>query len=236
MVGTTTAFRFSSVLSKGINSSFKDGLHLGRRSKLQASPLNCAIKLYKFQLNARPLLTNCVTAASLSVLSDSVAQTIERKINESVNDDRNLNHSIRRSLWMALWGFTVSGLMCSYWLTWLASIFPAEGMGIGRALMKVSVNQVVMSPSLNVLFFSYTTYTRRDVSSVMPRAEFLKMKIKQDLVPTIKRSCLYWGSLQFLNFMYIPAQYTLLYTNVCFLLWTVYLSLVGFGKIRAQPK
>jgi len=132
---------------------------------------------------------------------------------------------------MSVWGFLISGLLCSYWFKLLNSIFPPEGLTLAGALKKVFVNQLIMSPGLNGLFFAFTTFTRPDIaSSESSRRAFLGRKLKQDLLPTIKKSCVYWGTIQLFNFLVVPQQYTLLFTNIGFLLWTIYLSLVGFRK------
>ena len=65
------------------------------------------------------------------------------------------------------------------------------------------------------------------------RRAFLRRKLDQDLVPTMKRSCVYWGSVQLVNFLYVPQRFTLLYTNIGFLIWTVYVSLVGYRQVKS---
>jgi len=132
---------------------------------------------------------------------------------------------------MALWGWLISGLLIHYWFVFLNGLFPAKGLTLVGALKKVGVNQVVMSPGLNSLFFAFTTYTRGDVDGGQKLA-FLKRKLAADLVPTIKRSCAYWGTIQLVNFLLIPPRFGVLYTNVGFLLWTTYISLVGYKKIE----
>jgi Na+/phosphate symporter len=186
--------------------------------------------LYKTALHKNPLVTNCITASSLCVLGDSVAQRIELSAATSI-EGKKTTHSFERSLWMAVWGLLVSGILCSLWLQWLETIFPSEGMTLMRAASKVVVNQIVMAPLVNSMFFAFITFTR-PLPSISTRKAYLTKRIKHDLWPTIKRSCAYWGSLHMINFMCIPPQFTILFVNACLLIWNVVISLIGFQKMQ----
>lgn len=204
---------------------------------LLLSPLH----YYNGLLSTQPLLTNCLTAATLAVVSDSVAQSVARQPARAAAAltapaaQLAPTHDFSRSAWMALWGFMVSGLVCSAWFAWLNSVFPVQGLTFGGALRKVCVNQAVMSPALNILFFTFTTFTRPDRTQVgVSRRALLHAKLAKDLVPTMKKSTVYWGSIQLVNFLCVPTMYTMLYTNVGFLIWTFYISLVGFRAVKVK--
>ena len=191
-----------------------------------------AIAAYRSALTAAPLITNCVTSSGLSVVSGAIAQKIERRDCPVPN---NPQHSISRSFWMSIWGFGFSGLILSHWFVILNSYFPADGLTLVGAVKKVFVNQLVLSTCLNTLFFIFTTYTRADLSTTgQNRVIILRQKLQNDLFPTIKRSFAFWGIIQTVNFLYVPTEYALIYTNVGALIWTVYLSLVGFRKLKPQ--
>jgi len=197
------------------------------------SPL---VRMYCESLTKAPLVTNCVTAATLSVCSDAIAQKMEvmsaskeKTVSTGVNV---FPYDVSRGLWMSGWGFVISGLFVHFWFMFLNSLFPVEGLTLVGALKKVFVNQFFMSPGLNSLFFCYTTFTRNDVPKET-RMSFLRKKLAKDLVPTMKRSCAYWGTIQMVNFLYIPQKFSLLYTNVGFLIWTVYISLVGYRSVTS---
>ena len=170
------------------------------------------LQYYNGLLTSQPLLTNCLTAATLAVVSDSVAQSFTRQPAKPASLTapavlEATKHDYTRSAWMALWGFTVSGLMCSAWFAWLNSIFPAHDLSLGGAFRKVCLNQLVMSPTLNTLFFTFTTFTRPDRTQVgVSRLDLLRAKLVKDLIPTIKKSTIYWGSIQIVNFVCIPPK------------------------------
>jgi hypothetical protein len=197
------------------------------------SLLKPAAKLYCSSLATAPIVTNCLTAAALSITSDAIAQNFERtsSTKEASGAVCGAKHDYARSAWMGLWGYSIAGLLVHYWFVFLNRLFPAAGLTFVGALKKVTVNQIVMSPLLNSMFFSFTTYTRSDVAGTT-RGEYLKRKLAQDLIPTIKRSCAYWGTVQLVNFLYVPQRFTLLYTNFGFLVWTIYISLVGYRQVK----
>lgn len=211
-----------------------------RMAMVSSQVLLNPLQYYNGLLTSQPLLTNCLTAATLAVVSDSVAQSFTRQPAKPASLTapavlEATKHDYTRSAWMALWGLTVSGLMCSAWFAWLNSVFPANDLSLGGAFRKVCLNQLVMSPTLNTLFFTFTTFTRPDRSQVgVSRLDLLRAKLAKDLIPTIKKSTVYWGSIQMVNFVCIPPKYTMLYTNVGFLIWTIYISLVGFRAVKVN--
>jgi Mpv17 / PMP22 family len=195
---------------------------------------------YSKCLQAQPLLTNVITASALCVLSDFISQSFERsKANASCESDRMLGkttssvprHSLYRSLCMGVYGATVYGWLITYWFKLLNSIVPQENITFLLVLKKVTINQFFMSPILNSLFFTYVTLTRELKSNLSQKIRSVKIKLGKDLIPTIKRSCVYWGIIQTINFSSVPTSYQLLYTNSAFVVWTTYIAFVGFQKL-----
>ena len=195
---------------------------------------------YSKCLQAQPLLTNVITASALCVLSDFISQSFERsKAKASFESDRILGkmtssvprHSLYRSLCMGVYGATVYGWLITYWFKLLNSIVPQENITFLLVLKKVTINQFFMSPILNSLFFTYVTLTRELKSNLSQKIRSVKMKLGKDLIPTIKRSCVYWGIIQTINFSSVPTSYQLLYTNSAFVIWTTYIAFVGFQKL-----
>ncbi len=206
------------------NSNMLD-LHGGSTSCLTMNPVNA----YNTVLTSHPLITNMMTAGALSVVSDAVTQRIEREKNINIKA-----HSYYRSTTMFIYGFIISGGLVSKWFRFLNALFPTSARGPPlRVGQKLFVNQVVMSPILNGLFFSWVVMTRNLSETFQKRLTDLRTKLATDLVPTMARSCLYWGIMNTANFTVVPISYQLLYTQVGFLLWTSYLSFVGY---RAMSK
>ena len=190
---------------------------------------------YSKSLKLRPLLTNVITASSLCVVSDSISQAFERSKANAISRNATQNdvqtHSWYRSLCMSIYGATVYGWLITYWFKILNHLVPQEGITFALVLKKVTINQFFMSPILNSLFFTYVTATR-DINTTL-RQKFLQIekKLKKDLIPTMKRSCVFWGIVQTINFSVISTTYQLLYTNSAFVIWTTYIAFIGFQKL-----
>ena len=190
---------------------------------------------YRTALAARPLVTNMVTASVLSVFSDSVAQHLES--NSSPAQHR--THDWQRALAMATFGAFVYGAFVQYWFRFLNSfaalrVVPGDWPAVCR---RVAVNQACMSPFLNSLFFAWVVFTRSSDPnrSLTDKMATLRRKLAQDLVPTIKRSMAYWATFNLGNFGLTPFENQVVVTNLGFVAWTVYLSIVGYRRIGAAP-
>ena len=200
---------------------------------------------YTRSLHVQPLLTNIATASALSVVADGISQSIEisgsKKAQSSRSEDpdpsigvetiASTKFSAYRSFCISVYGGLVYGWLISYWFKFLNFLVPQQGITFSKIALKVAINQSVMSPGLNSLFFAYVIFVRDLVTPLNVKLQLLKKKLAADLVPTMLRSCLYWGTVQFFNFAYIPTNYQLLYTNIAFVMWTTYVSFIGYKKV-----
>ena len=189
-----------------------------------------AIASYNNALALAPLQTNMASAASLAVLSDSIAQGLAPRENGPAVWD------FERSAWMSVWGAIMSGAVIFYWLRFLTWLCPLARTSLSQLGLKVFVNQLVMSPGLNGGFFAFVVWTRtapRLAFNVAKRQQ-LMAKYRADLLTTCLRSCYFWSVVQTVNFRVLPPQYGVLFTNAAFVLWTTYLSLVGNRPAKAE--
>jgi hypothetical protein len=200
-------------------------------------PLIQGAQLYVRALTHFPTQTNVITASALCVVSDAISQAAERRNAALASTPANGSpvpqpHSYYRSLCMSVYGALVYGFVCMYWLRWLNTVVPQSSITPLLVVKKVIINQAVMSPFLNSCFFTWVSFTRDLSLTLGQRAEATRKKLAQDLVPTIVRSCMYWGVAQSVNFWYVSrllgVQWQLLYVNLSFVLWTSYLALVGY--------
>lgn len=201
-------------------------------------------KSYINSLTNAPLTTNIITAGLLSVCSDTVSQNIEmfnknknnnenilKDMNKKEKENNSLKFSVYRSFCMSIYGSFVLGWFVSLWFSFLNSIIPRKDITLSKVLLKVFINQLVMSPFLNGLFFGYVIMTRDFKNTIKQKLELYKKKISKDLLPTIKRSCVYWSFIHIYNFLILPDKYQLLYTNAAFVLWQTYVSVIGHRKV-----
>jgi hypothetical protein len=132
---------------------------------------------------------------------------------------------------MFIYGGSVLGWLFSLWLSFLNNLIPREEITLPKVLLKVFINQLIMSPFLNSLFFGYVILTRDFKNTIPQKIELYKRKLSKDLLPTIKRSCVYWSLVHIYNFLILPDKYQLLHTNAAFVFWTTYISIIGFRKV-----
>lgn len=193
------------------------------------------LALYKQALAARPLITNMVTAGSLSVLSDSITQRAEKDGLSSTSSSMG-PYNYYRSATMFVYGFLIGGGFVSLWFKILNRWIPTNASSsLLLVVKKVFVNQVIMSPILNSMFFTWVGLTRGGLDTTMKdKRELIVNKITNDLVPTMKRSCFYWGIVNIANFWVVSQRYQLLFTNVGFVLWFAYLSFVGYKDQKSH--
>ena len=209
-----------------VDAALHDAAAMPRVHRLRGGALNPLLS-YRAALATAPITTNVVSAAALSLMADGMAQTIERRFTEHTSWD------VPRSGWIALWGASISGLMLFFWFQLLSRLFPLAAQSTLQLIGKVALNQVVMSPGLNAGFFSFVVLTRVEpaVRWNANKAKILKNKLKMDLPQTIRRSCYFWSCAQTINFRFMPLMYNTLWTNACFLIWTTYISWVGFQRL-----
>lgn len=210
---------------------------------------------YRGLLATHPLKTNMATASILSITSDAIAQSMERRklrqqgpglvlqpkaqahaVQPKAQVHAVPRHDYQRSLAMGFYGATVFGAFVCEWFKLLSWMCPTTPGDWGSILRKVGVNQLFMSPFLNALFFSWVTFTRNPLSPLSTKLTTLKSKLAQDLLPTILRSCVFWTIWNLGNFSKVGAKWQVVVTNVGFLSWTVYLSLVGYREVPAKKQ
>jgi len=195
------------------------------------------IDLYNGAMKSSPLKTNIATAAIVSLISDSITQKIEREMAKKALNKSKLSvspppHSYYRSLTMFVYGGAVFGAFVTHWFRFLSKLFPLEGdmRTLAQLLKKVMFNQLFMSPGLNAFFFSFVIFTRNFECSFQTKFEMLKRKLRNDLPPTLMRSFAYWTIVNTFIFSSVPSHLNVLGTNIGFLIWTCYLSFIGFKK------
>jgi Mpv17 / PMP22 family len=183
---------------------------------------------YVSSLSTNPMLTNVATAGVLAVCSDCISQNIEIAGAKKLKEVRPF--SFYRSFCMSVYGASVLGWFVSHWFNFLNYLVPKQDITLPRVFLKVFINQLCMSPFLNSLFFGYVIFTRDFKNSLGQKVVIYKQKLDKDLLPTIMRSCVYWSIVHIYNFLSCPPQYQLLYTNMAFVIWTAYISFVGYKR------
>lgn len=166
-----------------------------------ANPARQLVKI----VSSKPLLSNMVIASGLSIAGDGLSQCIEISRDKWAGvkpESRNKEFSpLQRSLAIAVFGAIVNGGFLTWWFGLLNKAIPAKD--IKTVILKVGVNQAVLSPTLNTLMFLYIILTK-DKRSLSQKWNDFQRKLAADLFPTIKRSLYFWGTIQCINFSFVP--------------------------------
>ena len=60
--------------------------------------------------------------------------------------------------------------------------------------------------------------------------------LARDLLPTIARSCTFWGVVQSVNFRFVPLRLQVLFSSSAYLVWQTYVSWVANRGLRRSAE
>jgi len=157
------------------------------------------------------LLTNCVSCGGFFLIGDAIQQKIEMTQNPGQKFDFN------RTLRLAVVGLS-QGPPHHYWYLYLDRWFPGRSKQV--VIKKILADQAVAAPFFAVTFiFGAGLLEGNSLRSCW--SEF------KNKFPTIYMfDWLIWPPTQGINFLYVPAQYRVLYVNGVTVLWDIFLSYI----------
>ncbi|KAJ0051590.1 hypothetical protein Pint_02452 [Pistacia integerrima] len=151
-------------------------------------------------------LKQAVTAGSLALTGDTIAQLIDRWRKDKalkqhpLHSDKNdlwailLDHDWIRALRMTSYGFLLYGPGSYAWYQLLERCMPKQT--VENLLLKVLLNQIVLGPCVIAVVFAWNNLWLRKVSE-------LPNKYKKDALPTLLYGFRFWIPVSILNFWYI---------------------------------
>ncbi|KAL6842012.1 hypothetical protein ACP4OV_027991 [Aristida adscensionis] len=165
-------------------------------------------------LDARPVLTKSVTAATIFTAADLSSQMLTLGPEDSLD--------LLRTLRMASYGLLISGPSLHVWFNFVSRLFPKKD--VVNTFKKMFLGQAVYGPIINSVFFSYNAGLQGEtVSEIIAR-------LKRDLVPTIKSGLIYWPLCDFITFKFVPVHLQPLVSNSFSFLWTIYITYMASLK------
>jgi hypothetical protein len=121
----------------------------------------------------------------------------------------------------------------------------------GRPFAWVLVTAITCGPTMNGLFFTYSTalehiashaalsQRRRQAGQEVPQLHLEELyakvehKLTHALVPTVLRSSMLWIPFNYVNFSFVPLEYRVLTGGAVSLFWNAYLSVVQHAHAHA---
>lgn len=98
----------------------------------------------------------------------------------------------------------------------------APGKRARSVIKKTFLDQLIASPTCLIIFFGGLGLMERDKIEVA----FKEIKVK--LIDAWKVDCCFWPPAQCVNFLFVPLQYRVLYTNFMTMVYDIFLSYIKY--------
>ncbi|XP_057461231.1 protein sym-1 [Actinidia eriantha] len=179
-------------------------------------------------------LKQAVTAGSLALAGDTIAQLRGRWVknkalkqrslshphhdDDSVKDDVTCllsNHDWLRALRMTSYGFLLYGPGSYTWYQFLDRCMPKQS--VKNILLKVLLNQIVLGPSVIAVVFAWNNLWQGKLLE-------LPNKYQKDAFPTLLTGFRFWIPVSVLNFWVVPLQARVAFMSMGSIFWNFCLS------------
>uniref|UniRef100_A0A0C9S0Q8 TSA: Wollemia nobilis Ref_Wollemi_Transcript_29192_1028 transcribed RNA sequence n=1 Tax=Wollemia nobilis TaxID=56998 RepID=A0A0C9S0Q8_9CONI len=175
-------------------------------------------------------LKSAVTAASLALTGDTIAQVRDRFIsiqtepgiqNSSPPNKKDIvvahfmKHDWLRALRMTTYGFLLYGPGSQAWYELLDKTFPQQSLR--NLSVKVILNQIVLGPCVIAVVFAWNSLWQGKLKE-------LPDKYRKDAIPTLVYGWKFWTPASLLNFWAVPLQMRVAFMSSCSIFWNFYLS------------
>ncbi|OMO61005.1 Mpv17/PMP22 [Corchorus olitorius] len=172
-------------------------------------------------------LKQAVTAASLALTGDTIAQLSDRwrKQKQSLSSSSDTNkdimsriiadHDWLRALRMVSYGFLLYGPGSYAWYKCLDQCLPQQTPQ--NLILKVLLNQIVLGPCVIAVVFAWNNLWLGKLSE-------LPNKYQKDALPTLFYGFRFWIPVSVLNFWVVPLQTRVAFMSTASIFWNFYLS------------
>ncbi|XP_059663275.1 uncharacterized protein LOC132308974 [Cornus florida] len=176
-------------------------------------------------------LKQAVTAGSLALTGDTIAQLRERWVKTKAHQQHTLSHShdhFKDVLWtllsdhdwlralrMTSYAFLFYGPGSYVWYQYLDHSMPKPT--VKNLLLKVLLNQVILGPSVIAVVFAWNNLWQGKLSE-------LPTKYQKDALPTLLFGFRFWIPVSALNFWMVPLQARVAFMSLGSIFWNFVLS------------
>ena len=189
-------------------------LHL---TGLESAGLEDLWNSYLGALDADPLLVKSVTAGVILGAADLAGQSIQRATSEEAEGD---GLDIGRFLRFAFFGFILQAPWNHfYYLLLDGALPPTEDPFTTTTGIKVVIDQFIQAPIFTVLIFGFLGLL--EGKSV----DDIKLQLEEDYTDTMVANWKLWVPATVVNIAFCPPILRVLFLNVVFFFWSIFLSL-----------
>ncbi len=181
--------------------------------------LNHARRQYEKNLNERPVVTKALTSACLTMVGDFVGQSIEQYRLE-YDTSETIHFDLVRLVKFSFMGLCLQAPLTHYFYVVLDYYLPPTPLPwTPTTFLKMACDQLIYAPFFTFVVISYLGIFGG--SSLLSIREQLDAEYWRTLVDNWKL----WVPATLINMAYVPPAYRVLYCNVVFFVWSIYLSL-----------
>lgn len=184
-------------------------------SRLNLSPVE-AWTAYNDALEASPLIVKSVTASAILGAADIAGQALEAKQKEI--DDASVDWA--RTARFAIFGLVLQAPWNHFYYNFLdGALPPTAEPWTPTTGVKVAIDQFVQAPIFTVLIFAFLgTLEGKSLEAV-------KSQLDDDYADTMVANWKLWVPATVVNIAFVPPILRVLYLNVVFFFWSIFLSL-----------
>lgn len=173
-----------------------------------------ALRWYKANLDARPLVTKCATGCLLFGMGDLAAQWAK---NFSAPKPHAATDVVRASR-MALWGGPFNAGLGHFWYNAVEALATLPGpLGV---VQRIAYDQLFWTPLLTAVFFGY--------HSLVSGSGLVGLK--QDLLskywPTMRENWKVWPLVHVVTYALVPLQLRVVWVSLAGVCWSTFLSFI----------
>ena len=173
---------------------------------------------YNNAITRKPILTKCCTSFFTFGLGDTICQVIEIRTAKKKGQTKHVD--LLRIIKQAVFGFSFSPYFHLHFSRIVPFLFPVLPGGNNnlRVLKSLLYDQTIHATFFTVVFYYYMGLVNGK------SFEDSTKEVEKKLVPTLIDNWKLWPAAMFINFKFIPTQYSVLYTNLVGIVWLTYLS------------
>lgn len=180
-----------------------------------------AVARYSAWVERSPIVAKSVTAASLTVAGDVVAQGIEGNFAPG-----GAGPDLPRLARMGVWGLCIAGPLMHFWYRFLDTRI--VGSGVSGVVKKLVVDQSVWAPSIVAGFFTYSALAE----GLGPGGAW--QRLSDVYVPAMKMNYMLWPAANVINFAFVPPMHRVLYVSSVALVWNTYVCFKNAQAAKAH--
>uniref|UniRef100_A0A7S2XVN5 Peroxisomal membrane protein 2 n=1 Tax=Fibrocapsa japonica TaxID=94617 RepID=A0A7S2XVN5_9STRA len=179
---------------------------------------------YLAALESQPLITKSITAAAILPAADFSAQLLEKQKEtdeKSIDSKESDGIDAARVLRFSIFGLLLQAPWNHFYYLYLDSaIPPTEDAFTTTTAVKVFIDQFVQAPVFTVLIFvALGLLEGKALSSI-------RTQLKDDYWSTLQANWKLWVPAATFNLAFCPPQLRVLFTNLVFFFWSIFISLV----------